>query len=194
MKSTVLLLAALFPFNLFACEMTDLGFLAADENLHYEFTQTKTVAALANPLVSNGVLGLSAKHELVWQTVRPLKSTLVIGANGLRQFNRNDQLVNELANPVATQMAQVFLSLLSGNTAALKTSFMQSLTCEGDNWQLNLVPATDELKNMLESLTLTGAENIEKISFREARGDQTEILLSAPLAGPVENLASYLGD
>lgn len=192
--SALLLFAAIFPLDLLACEMADLAFLAADETLHYEFTQTKTVAALANPLVSNGVLGLSAKQQLVWQTLRPLKSTLVIGADGLRQFNRNDQLVNEVANPVASELAQVFLGLLSGNTDVLETAFTQSLTCEDSNWQLNLVPADNDLKTMLESLTLNGAEHIEKISFREARGDYTEILLSAPLAGPVENLASYLGD
>src|SRR5687767_12644287 len=138
--SAAAFVAALFPVHLFACEMADLSFLAADETLHYEFTQTKTVAALSNPLVSNGVLGLSAKQELVWQTLRPLKSTLVIGADGLRQFNRNDQLVNEIANPVAAELAQVFLSLLSGNTQALETAFTRNLTCgENSSWQLHLV-------------------------------------------------------
>lgn len=188
------LLTTLLPLGASGCEMADLNFLAADENLHYEFTQTKTVAAVSRPLVSSGVLGLSAGQELIWQTLLPLKSTLVIGSEGVRQFNRNDQLVNDVANPAAAQLAQVFLSLLSGNTEVLDAAFTQSLTCEGDAWQLNLVPLDADLKNMLESLALSGAEHIGKISFREARGDNTEILLSAPLAGPVENFAIYLGD
>jgi hypothetical protein len=196
MKTVVaaVLLATLFPAASSACEMSDLRFLAADETLHYEFTQTKTVAALSQPLVSNGVLGLSANQELVWQTLRPLKSTLVIGGGTLKQFNRNDQLVNEMANPVAAELAQIFLSLLSGDTQALETAFMQNLTCEGSGWQLQLVPTDSDLQNILEALTLSGAEHIETISFRETRGDYTEILLSAPLAGPVENFATYLGD
>jgi hypothetical protein len=192
--SAALLLTGIAPLKLLACEMPELGFLTNDETLHYEFTQTKTVAVLANALVSNGILGLSANKELVWQTLRPLKSTLVIDADGLSQFNRNDQLVNDIANPIATELAQVFLSVLSGNTAALESAFTQTLTCEGSNWQLRLVPTDNDLKHMLESLTLNGAEHIDKISFRETRGDYTVIELSAPLAGPIANLASYLGD
>jgi hypothetical protein len=193
-SAAILILAAVVPLHSFGCELADLGKLAADETLHYEFIQTKTVAALSRPLQSNGVLGLSENQELVWQTLRPLKSTLVIDAEGVQQFNRNDQLVSEITNPVANELAQVFLNVLSGNTEALATVFTQNLTCEDSNWQLELVPADEDVKNLLSSLTLNGAEYIEKISFREIRGDYTEIVLSAPLAGPVANLATYLRD
>jgi hypothetical protein len=190
----VALLFAALPLAASPCEMEELVFLANDETLHYEFIQTKNIAALSQPLVSTGVLGLSAERELVWQTLKPLKSTLVIGVDGLRQFNRSDQLVNAADNPIAAELAQVFLSMLSGNAEALDQAFTQTLTCEDANWHLSLVPKDDELGNILESLTMSGAGRIEKISFRETRGDYTEILVSAPLAGPVENLATFLGD
>lgn len=192
--SMAVLVAGLLPVSAYPCDISELGFLAADENVHYEFTQTKTVAALSQPLISSGLLGLSDEQELLWQTLRPLKSTLVIGAGGLKQFNRNDQLVNDVANPAAVQLAQVFLNLLSGNTDVLDATFTQDLTCDGDAWELNLVPISSDLRNMLEALALSGSEHIDKVSFREARGDFTEIVLSAPMAGPVENLALYLGD
>jgi hypothetical protein len=199
MRSVTKKLAVLFsftaiPLTSWACEMNELVFLAKDDTLHYEFIQTKNIAALSQPLVSNGVLGLSSRQELVWQTLKPLKSTLVIGVDGLKQFNRNDKLVNDVDNPIAAELAQVFLSMLSGNTEALDEVFTQTLTCENTNWHLSLVPKEEDLQNMLDSLTMNGAERIEKISFRETRGDYTEILVSAPLAGPVENLATFLGD
>jgi hypothetical protein len=186
-------LAAISPGSS-ACELKADAFLAKVAMLHFEFIQTNTIAALSLPLVSSGVLGLSAQQELVWQTLLPLRSTLVIGVDGLRQFNRSDQLVDAVDNPMVAELAQVFLSMLSGNTTALDETFTQTLTCEDANWHLGLVPKDDELANMLESLSMDGAERIEKISFRETRGDATEILISAPLAGPVENLATFLGD
>lgn len=194
MKQFAALCLLFVPLASAGCELGELAFLANDDTLHYEFTQTKTIAALSQPLVSTGILGLTAEQELVWQTLRPLKSTLVIDTRKLRQFNRSDELVNQVDNPVVAKLAQVFLSMLSGNTAALDAVFTQTLTCEDANWHLSLVPKETEMQNLLESLAMDGEERIEKISFREKRGDFTEILLSAPMAGPVENLATFLGD
>src|SRR5688572_1885572 len=159
-KFAVMFLFAAVPLGTSACELDARVFLAKDETLHYEFIQTKTTAALSQPLVSNGVLGLSSKQELVWQTLRPMKSTLVIGIDGLKQFNRSDKLVNDADNPIAAELAQVFLSMLSGNTEALDEVFTRTLTCENANWHLSLVPKEADLKNMLESLTMDGAERI----------------------------------
>ncbi len=193
-RSAVIFLASTLSSVSFACEMTDLKFLVADDAMHYEFTQSKTVAALSQPLISSGVMGLSKAQQLVWQTLRPLKSTLVISAEGLKQFNRNDELVNDMENPIATELAQVFLSLLSGDTKALDATFTQKLTCENENWHLSLEPIEDELKNILTTIALDGAARIEKISFAETRGDNTEIVLSPALEGPVENFATYVGN
>ncbi len=193
-RTVAMLFGAALPLQALGCELTDLVFLAADDAVHYEFVQSKTVAALSRPLLSSGVLGLSANQDLVWQTLKPLKSTLVIAAEGLKQFDRNDALVSELDLPVARALAQVFLGVLSGDTQTLTSAFTPALSCDGSAWELNLVPTAAEFAQLLTSITVSGAATIEKLAFREARGDYTEILLSAPLQQPLENLGIYLGD
>lgn len=193
-NAVAMLLLTALPLPALSCELTDLVFLTADDAVHYDFTQSKTVAALSRPLLSSGVIGLSMHRELVWQTLKPLKSTLVINAEGLKQFDRNDVLVSELDLPVARALAQVFLGVLSGDTQMLETAFMQTLSCDGSAWELNLVPTDAEFAQMLTSLTVSGATTIEKLAFREARGDYTEILLSAPLQQPLDNPGIYVGN
>lgn len=193
-RSIAALLLAALPLSTLGCELDDLGFLAADDGVHYEFTQRKTVAALSRPLQSSGVLGLSTGQQLVWQTRVPLKSTLVIAAQGLQQFDRNDALVSELDLPVARALAQVFLDVLSGNTQTLATAFTQTLDCNGDAWELTLVPTDPAFAQLLTSITVSGAATLQRLAFRETRGDYTEIQLSAPLQQPLDSLGIYLGD
>lgn len=188
------LLVATLPLSARSCELAELAFLAADDAVHYGFVQSKTVAALSRPLRSSGVLGLSANQDLVWQTLQPLKSTLVINAAGLRQFDRHDVLVSELDLPLAQALAQVFLSVLTGNTQALTSTFTQTLRCEGEAWELHLVPADAAFAQLITDITVSGATMVEKLAFREARGDYTEILLSAPLQQALENAGIYLGN
>lgn len=192
-RTLAVLLAATLPLSARSCELADLAFLVADDAVHYEFAQSKTVAVLSRPLQSSGVLGLSANLDLVWQTLQPLKSTLVINAAGLQQFDRHDVLVSELDLPLAQALAQVFLSVLSGNTQAIATAFTQTLHCEGDAWELQLVPVDAGFAQVISEITVNGAATIAKLAFREARGDYTEILLSAPLQRPLENAGIYLG-
>ncbi len=183
-----------FPLFTLGCELADLSFLVPDIKVQYEFIQSKTVAALSRPLISSGVLGFSANEELIWQTQHPFKSTLVISAKGLKQFNQNDVLVSELGNPMVVKLSQIFLSLLSGNTQKLETDFTQKITCENGSWQISLTPGSGSYETLLSLISLSGTQYIEKITFLEARGDYTEILLSAPSNNHLGNFEMYLGD
>lgn len=193
-RTVALLLAASLPLPALGCELADLAFLAADDAVHYQFMQSKTVAALSRPLLSSGVLALSANQALVWQTLKPLKSTLVINSEGLQQFDRNDVLVSEFDLPAAQALAQVLLGVLSGDTQTLEAAFTQTLSCDGDAWQLQLVPADAELAQVITGITLSGTATAEKLTFNEARGDHTEIRVSAPLQQPLAKLGIYVGD
>lgn len=211
----VLMLACVLPLRSFGCELAELGFLAADDAVHHEFTQTKTVAALARPLVSAGVLGISSAGELIWQTQRPLKATLVITAESLRQYDRRDELVSELAIPVVQAFARLLLSVFRGDLAALDNTFRQTLACTDVTWELTLVPTGGEFALLVRSVTLGGSlggalggtpgeettaaadtvpARLQRIAFEEVRGDRTEILLSAPIARPLDNAGLYAGD
>lgn len=192
-RCTMLLLWGIFSEAVMACELSELNFLAADDAQHYTFTQTRTVTALRNPLTSSGTLGLTTNAELVWQTLQPLKSTLVISTAGVRQFDSADALVTSTTNPVADGMARMFLAILSGDPNAIEATFSHTLACEDGAWQLTLTPVDPAVAQFLDVVTVSGSERIEFVSFREVRGDFTEVLLSAAVSSSLDNLESYLG-
>lgn len=197
MKTLALMLLCLANAALGAaadCTVTEGQLPAARHNV-YEFAQRKTIAAISRPLSSSGLLALSEAGELLWQTRQPLKSTIVIDADGMRVFNRDDKLVNELSDPAIREIASVFLLVLEGDTEALSQSFSAALACASDGrWQLDLQPLTQQLRALLNTVTVRGGENVETISFTEARGDMTEIDLVPADDARLRELESYLGN
>lgn len=171
------------------------GKLPRDMQVVYEFTQAKTISTISRPLSSSGVLGVATSGELLWQTTQPLKSTMVIDAEGMKVFNRDDKLVNELSDPAIRNIAALFQHVLKGDAAALGNSFRASMTCANNGkWQLDLKPETEDLRKLLRSVTVTGAANVDTISFTEIRGDATQITLVPADIARLRELESYLGD
>lgn len=179
-----------------ACDIEDISAQLADSKPSYLFTQSKTIASLSRALNSSGVIWMSPTDELVWQVQKPVRSTTVISANGVKQFNRRDELQPSIDNPFAADLSTIFLSLLTGDFAALESSFAQSLSCDGDHWELTLEPRSGNLADLLSTLSVTGAENMESVSYRETRGDLTEIQLSVAQddSSSGDNFRVYLDD
>lgn len=171
-----------------ACNVEDIGAQLADSKPSFTFTQSKTIASLSRALNSSGVIWMSPADELVWQVQKPVRSTTVISVKGVKQFNRRDELQPSIDNPVAADLSTIFLNLLSGDFAALESSFTQSLSCDGDNWELSLKPRAGNLADLLSTLSVTGAGTLTGVSYRETRGDLTEIQLS------ISNDESAFGD
>lgn len=161
----------------------------------FEFSQSKQISTISRPLQSSGLLGLAATGELLWQTTQPLKSTVVIDGGNIRIFNRQDVLVNELANASIKVMSDLLLQVFSGDSAALENSFITTVSCGDDtSWQLDLRPRTAELENLLLSVSLSGRDDLEAIRFQETRGDTTAITLTPVPATRLDELERYLGD
>jgi hypothetical protein len=176
-----------------SCELTADSLLPADRQPVFEFSQSKTIGTISRPLRSSGLLGLSSSGELLWQTRQPLKSTIVIDGGSIKVFNRDDVLVNTLSNASIRQMSDILLQVFSGDSAALASSFTSTASCADDGgWQLDLQPLTSELGKLLVTVTLAGHSDIETISFREARGDLTEIMLSPVARSRLDELERYL--
>lgn len=186
------MLVGVLPSLGFSCELKDVNYSVFKDSNHIDFVQTKEIQALSRPLVSSGKIWLSPNDELVWQTLVPIKSTLVISASGLRQYNKNDILQTEISLPVAQDLANIFLSILSSDFAALEQSFETSLHCNDNSWQLALKPFESEIENFLTSISIEGSDILQVIAFQEKRGDHTEIKLSEPMPDNNLNFRVYL--
>lgn len=205
-----ILLAVLMPRLALSCELEDIANLFPDQTIYLDFRQSKQVASLSRPLVSTGIIWMNPDNvetsdsnevgsidnpdqarQLVWQVQRPIKSTMVISATSVRQFNRQDELLPAINNQIVTDLAGVFLSLLGGEFDQLQQSFNLSVSCDNDDWVLRMEPLSETFRSLFNYIELTGNDKLQAISFQEQRGDITNISFTMATA-PVPDLEAYL--
>lgn len=156
-----------------------------------QFQQTKRIAILSKPLVSTGYLLVADEHGVIWQTTKPLKSTILIKDNSLKQFNKQDQLVSSPVNSqqkTSQLITSTFLAILAGNFEQLERNFSADLICSGKQWQIHLQAKHDDMQRLLTNITIIGDANIQKLLFTEANGDTTELVFT-PLDDPATEKA-----
>ncbi|AUD79960.1 hypothetical protein CW740_12130 [Kangiella profundi] len=163
-----------------------------------QFVQTKKVTILKKPLISKGYLLITDNNQVVWQTQEPIKSTLLIGQQSLKQFNKNDQSVMSPANnnqKMSQLISTTFMAILAGNFEKLDNHFSVALDCTESRWSIELEASSNEMKPIITNINISGQNHIELLSFTEASGDSTRLVLS-PSADPnlISQLRSYAID
>ena len=163
-----------------------------------QFVQTKKVTILKKPLISKGYLLITDNNQVVWQTQEPIKSTLLIGQQSLRQFNKNDQPVMSPANnnqKMSQLISTTFMAILAGNFEKLDNHFSVALDCTETRWSIELEASSNDMKPIITNINISGQNHIELLSFTEASGDSTQLVLS-PSADPnlISQLRSYAID
>lgn len=146
-----------------------------------QFQQTKRIAILSKPLVSTGYLLVSDDHGVVWQTSEPLKGTIVINNDSLKQFNKDDQAVSAPtnSNQKASQLiSSTFLAILAGDFEQLERNFSAELICDEQQWQIQLQAKHDDMQRLLTDITIIGNTNIQQLTFAEANGDTTKLVFT----------------
>ncbi|GAA0208625.1 hypothetical protein GCM10009123_15110 [Kangiella japonica] len=171
--------------------------LQSQESLH-QFSQEKHIKVLANPLKSSGYLLLADNDAVVWQTLKPIKSTTVISELEFKQFNKNDQPVSmptNSDNQTSQLISSTFLSILSGNLNSLNANFEVEALCDQSSWDIRLTPTNPRIKRMIKLIQIDGSGHIEHLSFSEANDDTTKLLFT-PVSEPLikKQLGSYLVD
>ena len=178
------------------CSLDSIASKLKDQAPLNQFVQTKQVAILTKPLISKGYLLLTHNSQVVWQTQSPIKSTLLIGQQNLQQFNKHDQPVQSPANS-NQQMSQLisstFLAILAGDFEQLDQHFSTALDCRDGLWQIALTTNSPSMKPLISSISVSGQQHIDELSFTEANGDSTHLVLT-PLDNPalMDLLGTYV--
>lgn len=180
------------------CDLAQITEAIQSQQKLHKFSQEKTIKVLAKPLNSSGYLLLADNESVVWQTLKPIKSTTVISSSELQQFNKNDQPITLPANG-NTQTSQLisstFLSILSGDLNSLNDNFEVDLVCNDSGWDINLSPINPRIKRLIKHISIDGSDQIEQLYFTEANDDVTRIKFSAATEPSTEKqLGSYLVD
>lgn len=156
--------------------------LAAMPGLYGRFTEEKTIALLAVPLVNHGTVHYHPPGRLLRSTDKPHKSQVLLVDDGiwLREGAAKPERVDLGGHPAARSFVGSFRSLLAGDRKALSEHFELRLRLdegegEGDkanSWTLELHPRTKGMTKIVTKIIVRGHDEIiERLIIHEASGD-----------------------
>lgn len=174
MKKLALLLLASLSSLSYALSAEDIASqLQEKAESQGQFTQTRTLRDISEPLISRGHYALK-KGELHWQLEQPFPAELKITQNGI--YQKQDGQWLPLPKNQTQQQTQLFLGLLNGDWQALAHYFDIQATGTRQNWQLTLTPNNSTIQQIFTSILLEGdRHSVRHIRIKESQGDNSDI-------------------
>jgi outer membrane lipoprotein-sorting protein len=132
-----------------------------------EFHQQKHLKVLHKPLVSTGIFTYDQNKGVIWKTLTPVVSLLLV--------NESKLLTGQGEQAVPAAFGKVFKAMLGGDLAALTDGFSVAGTDQKTSWQLELTPKDEMLKKVISTMLLSGDTELRNLEIREAGGNITSI-------------------
>jgi len=154
--------------------------LASHSVVQGNFEQEKTLSRLNRTLKSSGNFTIAAGLGMIWDTVKPFPSTLILGKDYLIQYRPGGQktVLNAQGNETFLRMAEVINAVFSGDSQGLIDNFnIYYSGSAGARWELGLSPKDSAIGTFAEKIimkgggTPNGATAIMSILIYEKNGD-----------------------
>ena len=152
--------------------------LAQAKGVRAQFTQTQTLSAMKQPLVSTGTLVFFRERGVIWRVDTPYKATYVITDAGVSEVDANGKRVNTKSAQGVRGVAQVskmMRAMLGGDLSALYSQFDVDAQGTPSQWKLELKPNQPQLAQSIKGLQMTGGEFLQTLRITLANGDVTQI-------------------
>ena len=152
--------------------------LAQTKGVRAQFTQTQTLSAMKQPLVSTGTLVFFRERGVIWRVDTPYKATYVIGDAGVSEVDANGKRINTKSAQGVRGVAQVskmMRAMLGGDLSALYSQFDVDAQGTPSQWKLDLKPNQPQLAQSIKGLQMTGGEFLQSLRITLANGDVTQI-------------------
>jgi hypothetical protein len=154
--------------GLAADPLADIGArLVKTEITEGRFRQEKNLKVLKKPLISTGTFIYHRSRGVIWQTLTPVSSVLLVNQTRLMTAQ------GEQALPPA--FGRVFTAMFGGDVQAMKEGFDISGTNDKTAWKLQLKPKDALLQKIIVDMQLTGGKELQRIDIKEANGNFTRI-------------------
>lgn len=144
------------------------------------FEQHKLVKGFHNPLVSTGDFVVSRERGVLWRTLQPFASTLVVTRDRVLARGADGSIARKLSaseEPAVRTISETLFGVMSADLGALAQRFQ----IEGDNgregWKLVLLPRDAALGRWVQRVELEGDRFLRGVKLQEGSGDQTQIKL-----------------
>jgi len=134
------------------------------------FQQEKRLKILRKPLISTGTFTYHQSKGVIWKTLTPIPSVLMI--------NESKLLTGQGEQTVPAAFGNVFKALLGGELNRLSESFDITGKEQKTSWHLQLTPKDTLLKKVINTILLTGDTDLRTLEIQEVTGNQTRISFS----------------
>jgi outer membrane lipoprotein-sorting protein len=150
--------------------------LAAVPASRAKFTEEKTIAALTEPVRSEGWLVYRRPDHLEKTTIAPNRESLMVDGDRLSIIADDQQprIIELDSEPSLRALVDAVRGTLSGDLAALRRSYDVVMQGTLAAWHLILTPRDQSLKQLLRQVTVDGAgAELRAVRIVQANGDQS---------------------
>lgn len=132
-----------------------------------DFQQEKRLKILRKPLISNGSFTYHQTKGVIWKTLTPVVSLLLV--------NDTHLLTTQGEQAVPAAFGKVFNAMLGGDLNQLSDGFSISGSAQKSSWQIELKPKDELLKKIISSIVLSGDNELRMLEIQETSGNITLI-------------------
>lgn len=142
------------------------------------YSQIRRLADVPKPLRAEGSFLFARDTGLLWRTVKPFASELVITRDRIVQHEPGGETVRVSADqqPAVRTVAALFFAVFSLDFDALESMFQLYSRGFGAGWELGLRPKPG-VAGPIEEIFVSGDRHVEQLRLRDAKGEVTEIRL-----------------
>lgn len=168
----VLTLLAATP--LAAAQCPDVGDIAF-EQVAQEFTQTRVLPSLPNPIVSTGVLQ-AREDAFVWQICEPFDIRTVIDDDGIRQSVEGGPETSPGSAVVQDTIRKISIAdIFRGQFGQLEAAFEVGMSDAQGDWRVTLTPHDAATSAVITQIEVTGCQAIDAVSIAYRDGGRDDI-------------------
>ena len=155
--------------------------LAQMKGVRAQFTQTQTLSAMKQPLVSTGTLVFVRDRGVIWRVDTPYAATFVITDSGVAEVDANGRRIRTKGTQGAAgargvaQVSKMMRAMLGGDLSALYSQFDVDAEGSASAWSLSLKPNQPQLAQAIKGLHMTGGAFLRSLRIDLASGDVTRI-------------------
>jgi len=154
--------------------------LAKNPIVKGNFVQEKYLSRLDRSLMSSGNFIIAAGQGMVWDTLRPFPSTMILGSDFIVQSRPDGQksVLSAQGNETFIQMADVISTVFSGQSQGLLKNFEVYFLGSVSNWDIGLLPKDSIIASFAMKIIIRGDSAIRFIRIFEQKGDIVTYTLS----------------
>lgn len=175
------LFITLLSSNCFALDLATLQQrLQAQQNFSAQLTQTKTLKGWSKALQAQGLLACTQKNGVLYYLQKPLNASYWLQSTqiNVREGNTAVRVLSTAQMPWLAGITSLLSASVSGDWQRLQQQFnIKLVKAEENDWQIELTPIAEPLRQTLQTVQVSGAAQITQIVISDKKGDRTQINL-----------------